>query len=147
MFGKLSAFWNLLKVGQEVSNVEFWKKAQSIGQPTIAALLMAIVALTKGTKYEIPLDNETALLIGGSIFAIVNWILTLVTSKRVGLPSTSASSAVQSEQLQSSVQESKQVEQSASNMQIKDSDNIISTISEADIAKARAFVAGKLGNK
>ena len=86
MFSKLSAFWNLLKVGQEVSNAEFWKKAQSVGQPTIAALLMAIVALTKGTPYEIPLDNETSLLIGGSIFAIVNWILTVITSKKVGLP-------------------------------------------------------------
>jgi len=86
MFAKLKALYNLMKMGEQVANPAFWKKVQAEGQPVIAALLIAIVGLLKGTKYEIPLDNETALLIAGGIFAAVNWVLTVVTTKKMGLP-------------------------------------------------------------
>lgn len=85
MLKKLKDLFNVLKLGEQVANPEFWKGVQSKGQPALAALMVAIVGLLKGTKYEVPIDNDTALLIAGGIFAAVNWVLTLATSKTVGL--------------------------------------------------------------
>lgn len=93
MFSKLGAFYNLFKLGQEVDNVEFWKGVQAQGQPVIAAILIAIVALLKGTKYEIPLSDDQAMLIAGGIFATTNFVLTLITSKRVGIKAADGVSA------------------------------------------------------
>ena len=85
MFDKLKALWRVLKAGEEVANPEFWKGVQSKGQPILATLLVSIVSLLKGTKYEIPLDDTTAMLVAGGVFAGVNWVLTIVTSKKVGV--------------------------------------------------------------
>ena len=85
MFNKLKALWRVMKAGEEVANPEFWKGVQSKGQPILATLLVSIVSLLKGTKYEIPLDDTTAMFIAGGVFAGVNWVLTIVTSKKVGV--------------------------------------------------------------
>ena len=91
MFDKLKTLWNLLHQGQQVADPEFWKGVQSKGQPVIAGLLIGLVALLKGTKYELPLDDATAGLIAGGIFAAANWVLTTISSKKVGLdPATAA---------------------------------------------------------
>jgi len=85
MFGKLGKFWDLLQYGKQVGDIAFWKQAQAVGQPVIAGLLITIVGLLKGTKYEVPLDDATASMLGGTVFFIVNAILTLITSKHVGI--------------------------------------------------------------
>ncbi len=46
---KLWKFLDLLKEGREVANPVFWKGVQDKGQPALAALLMTIAALLKGT--------------------------------------------------------------------------------------------------
>lgn len=79
---KLFDALNLLGQGRMVANPEFWKKAQSEGQPALAALLIGIVALLKGTPYEIPINDQTLGLIAGGIFAGINWVLTRVTTTK-----------------------------------------------------------------
>lgn len=91
MFKKIGLLLDLLKEGREVSNPVFWKRLQSEGQPVVAALITAVFGLLKGTKYEIPMDDATAMALGGSIFFVVNWVLTKITSKKVGLSATTTS--------------------------------------------------------
>jgi hypothetical protein len=79
---KLLAFWDLLNAGRQVANPEFWKKAQAVGQPVVAALLVTIIELLKGTEYEIQMDDATIALIAGGIFAVVNWVLTHITTTK-----------------------------------------------------------------
>lgn len=86
MFDKLKAFYNVFKIGEQVANPVFWKQVQSKGQPALAALLVAVVGLTKGTKYEIPVDDDTLMYFAGGVFAVTNWVLTNITSKKMGLP-------------------------------------------------------------
>ncbi len=93
MFGaleRLKAFYNLFKQGQCVTNPEFWKGVQSKGQPALASIILSLVALTKGTKYEVHMDPVTASFIGGGLFALSNWMLTTVTSAKVGMRPSSA---------------------------------------------------------
>lgn len=85
MFEKLGAFWNLFRRGQEVSDPALWKAKQVTGN-MMGAVILALVAVAKGFGYELPMDNETALLIGGGFVAIGNVVLTIITSKRAGLP-------------------------------------------------------------
>ncbi len=81
----MKLFFNLFKQGQVVANPEFWKDVQSKGQPAIAALLMTIVELLKGTPYEITMSPQMAMYIGGGIFAVTNGVLTTITSAKVGM--------------------------------------------------------------
>lgn len=73
---------SLLNQGKMVANPEFWKKAQAEGQPILAGILIGIVALLKGTDYEIQIPDETLALIAGGIFAAINWMLTRITTEK-----------------------------------------------------------------
>jgi hypothetical protein len=79
---KLFAIWDLLNEGRMVANPVFWKKMQSTGQPVLASLLIGLVALLKGTPYEIQVPDATLTLIAGGIFAAVNWLLTRITTTK-----------------------------------------------------------------
>lgn len=84
MFEKISAGWNLLRKGEEVSNVEAWKTGH-VTANAVAGVLVAAVALLKAFGYSLPIDDDTALTIGGGIVAVVNVVLTCITSKRAGI--------------------------------------------------------------
>lgn len=79
---KLFAVWDLLNEGRAVANPEFWKKVQAEGQPALATLLIGVVALLKGTKYEIPISDVQLGYIAGGIFCAVNWVLTRITTTK-----------------------------------------------------------------
>lgn len=79
---KLMAFWKVLGEGRMVADPVFWKQMQSVGQPTLASFLIGLVALLKGTKYEIQIPDETLGLIAAGIFATVNWVLTRITTTK-----------------------------------------------------------------
>ena len=89
MFEKLSGFWSLFKAGQEVANAEKWKSHQ-ITATMLAAVFMALVNVLKGYGYDLPITNEVAMEIAGGFIAVVNVILTTITSKRVGFATKSA---------------------------------------------------------
>lgn len=97
--GKLFALLALFRKGAEISDVEKWKSHQISGN-VFGGFILALVAVLKVFGYELPVDEDTALLIGGGIVALVNVLLTAATSKRAGIlpakaePSGASDSAV-----------------------------------------------------
>lgn len=81
MFGE---FLRVLKVGESVANPAAWKKGQITGT-MVGILILGLVHLAKRYNVQIPVDQTTADLIGGGIVAIANVVLTLSTSKTVGI--------------------------------------------------------------
>lgn len=85
MFNKLPLLWRLLQNGSEVMNKEAWKRGQAYLQPIIAAFIMTLVAIAKTFGYDLPIDDSTAMMIGGAVFFAVNTVLTIITSKSIGI--------------------------------------------------------------
>jgi len=83
MFGKIGAFFNLLRVGQEVSDPQLWTRRQDFGNK-IGALILAIVAVLRFYDIDLPIDAEAALLIGGGIATLWNIVLTYIAHKHLG---------------------------------------------------------------
>jgi len=88
MFEKLKLFYDLFRKGQEVANPDSWKNKQ-ITANILAGIILSIVALAKAFGYDLPIDQDMAISIGGGFITIVNVILTITTSKKVGLPAKS----------------------------------------------------------
>ena len=83
--GKLLAIWKLFRKGEEVTNPEAWKLGQ-ITATAIIAFLAAAVQAAAAFGYEVPVDENQLTAIAGGVLAVGNVVLTLVTSKRAGLP-------------------------------------------------------------
>jgi F0F1-type ATP synthase epsilon subunit len=103
----------------------------------LAGLLMAVVQLARVFGHEIPIDNDTALVIAGGIIAIFNTVFTITTSKHIGLPSTSVREAKQTLRSveQPAAEESSQVQAESAPAVERGSD--VSTID--DDVRARAI--------
>lgn len=84
MLSRVKALWSVFKAGEEVADSAKWKGRQ-ITVTMIAGLIIALVHLAKVFGYEIPIDSDTATAIAGGVLAIANVVLTLVTSKKIGL--------------------------------------------------------------
>ena len=84
MFSKLSAFFDLFRKGQEISNAEAWKKG-TISVSALSAFLYAIVKLTKGTQYEVPLDESSVEAFSGAVLTLAATVMHIVTSKKAGV--------------------------------------------------------------
>lgn len=94
MFAKLSAFFDLFRKGQEISNAEAWKKG-TISVSALSAFLYAIVKLTKGTQYEVPLDESSVEAFSGAVLTLAATVMHIVTSKKAGvLPAKSTAEAL-----------------------------------------------------
>lgn len=83
--GKLLAIWKLFRKGEEVTNPEAWKLGQ-ITATAIIAFLAAAVQAAASFGLEVPVDENQLTAIAGGVLAVGNVVLTLVTSKRAGLP-------------------------------------------------------------
>lgn len=84
MFSKLGAFWDLFRKGQEISNADAWKKG-TISISALSAFLYAVVKLTKGTQYEVPLDESSVEVFAGAVLTIASTIMHIITSKKAGI--------------------------------------------------------------
>lgn len=84
MFEKLGAIWNLFRKGEEIANAEAWKTG-TISVSALTAFLFAAVKLTKGTQYEIPLDEASVEAFSGAVLTIASTIMHVVTSKKAGI--------------------------------------------------------------
>lgn len=85
--GIMSKLWALLalfKKGNAVANPALWRAGQVTGN-MLGALILAIVQTAKVFGYELPVDTATAYAVGGGIVSITNAIVTVVTSKHVGV--------------------------------------------------------------
>ena len=82
---KLTAIWKLFRKGNEVANVEAWKLGK-ITVDALAAFLAAILGTAQAFGYTIPLDSSGIALIAGGVYAFGGMVVTIITSKRAGLP-------------------------------------------------------------
>lgn len=81
MFGNL---FNLLRVGSELRAAVLAKNLQNITN-ALGALILIAVQVAKGFGYPLPIDEGMALSIAGGFVAVVNVILTTISSKKVGV--------------------------------------------------------------
>lgn len=81
MFRIIKAAFEVFRAGQSVNNPAAWKNAQ-----LICNLLVALVALAAAFGFDLGLSD--AEIAGGAAFiaAVVNGILVVATSEKVGLP-------------------------------------------------------------
>lgn len=84
MLDKLKSVWNVFKQGQAVANPAAWKRGQ-ITATMLGGFFIAIVQLAKAFGHDIPLDADTSTAIAGGIVAGVNWLLTIVTTDKIGI--------------------------------------------------------------
>lgn len=82
---KLAALFALFRKGSEVADVEKWKSRQ-ITANTLVALLAAVVAVARAFGVAVDIADADLAAIAGGVFAAGNVIVTIVTSKRAGLP-------------------------------------------------------------
>jgi hypothetical protein len=82
---KLAAFWRLLHVGECVEDPASWKNRQ-VTANQLGAIIMAIIGVCHVYGISVPVDDASALAIGGGILAAVNVVLTIVTTNKIGLP-------------------------------------------------------------
>lgn len=84
---KISAIWNLFRQGQCVADPAKWKGRQ-ITATVLGVFLLGIVNLLAAFGYSIPIDVETANAIAAGIIAVVNTVLTITTTEKVGIKVT-----------------------------------------------------------
>lgn len=83
MLDKIKAIFAVFQAGKSVSDPTAWKGRQ-ITVNMLVALIVAVAHLSKVLGYDLQLDTETINGIAVGVLAIVNWLLTLSTSKKVG---------------------------------------------------------------
>ena len=83
---KLLAVLALFRQGNVVANAAAWKNRQ-ITVTALGAFLLALIHVLKAFGVEIPVDEETANTIAAGVLCLVNIVLTLVTTDKIGLPS------------------------------------------------------------
>ena len=85
----MKALFDLFKKGNAVADPSKWKNRQ-ITATMLAMLIVALIKVIGLFGYEIPVDENTATAIAGGIIGVVNVVLTLTTSKTVGVPEPDA---------------------------------------------------------
>lgn len=95
IFTAIPQFLDLFKKGKEVANPTAWK-AGTIAANTLVAFLGAAITLAKNFGYNLGVDDATLqqLAVGiVSLGGLVNAIMHVVTSARVGLSAGNADNA------------------------------------------------------
>ena len=82
---KLFSLLGLFRQGVAVSDPKKWKERQ-ITATVLAGVVLAVVNVLGAFGYALPIDTETANAIAAGIIAIVNVILSITTTDKVGLP-------------------------------------------------------------
>ena len=135
MFGKLGLFYDALQIGEEIASPEKWK-AHLITGNKLALLFTTLLGIAHAYGYKIDVDNQTILEIAGGIVALANWLITLATSKKVGLP---LSTLVAAQQVAGSVQ------QGTPTVQTAVSQEFVQPVDSALIGEAEAALAADRG--
>jgi len=84
MIKKIKASMTLLKKGQSVADPQKWKKHQ-ITATTLTAVIWAAINAASAWGYDVPINEETVDGVAIGVIALVNWMLTLSTSDKVGM--------------------------------------------------------------
>jgi hypothetical protein len=81
----LSDFFSAFRKGQELVNTETWKN-RTILLNALVAFIAALASIAKGFGYDVPVDSQALGSGVVAVVALVNGVMQIVTSKRVGLP-------------------------------------------------------------
>lgn len=74
----------VFRAGEAVDDPAKWKQGQ-VTANAVTVFLAAAVTLAKGLGYDLHIDNATLAAVGTGLFALVNWLLTVATTKHIGL--------------------------------------------------------------
>ena len=88
MIKRAKAAYTLLKKGKVVADPAKWKSRQ-ITATALTGALWAGIQAAEAFGYAIPVDEQTVDSVAVGVLALVNWLLTLSTSEKVGLQSRS----------------------------------------------------------
>ena len=86
---QVKPFFELFKQGKEVANATAWKNGTN-SVNAVAGVLGAVAAIAGGFGYDFNLSEETlqqAAAGAVAVVGIVNTVMHVITSKKVGLPS------------------------------------------------------------
>ena len=83
---KIKSILNLFRKGSAVLEPAKWKERQ-ITATVLAGVILALVHVAAAFGFVLPVDMEIANSIAAGIIAVVNVILTITTTDKVGLPS------------------------------------------------------------
>lgn len=84
MITKIRAALKALKKGKAVADPAKWKSRQVTATMLTGAIWAAIQA-AEAFGYAIPVDEATVDSVAVGVLAVVNWMLTLSTSEKVGM--------------------------------------------------------------
>ena len=84
MIAKMKALMTLLKKGRSVADPAKWKSRQ-ITATALTGAIWATIQAAEAFGYAIPVDEATVDSVAVGVLALVNWLLTLSTSEKVGL--------------------------------------------------------------
>ena len=86
MIKRAKAAYTLLQKGKAVADPAKWKSHQ-ITATALTGVIWAALQVAEVFGYAIPVDEQTVDSIAVGTLALVNWLLTLSTSEKVGLQS------------------------------------------------------------
>lgn len=82
---KLWAILNLFRRGSAVADPAAWKNGQ-ITVNALVLLLGALVGAARSFGYDLPIPDAVLAQLAAGLLGVVNSLLTVITSKTVGLP-------------------------------------------------------------
>jgi hypothetical protein len=82
---KFTALFELFRLGHAVIDPALWKMRQ-ISANIIAGIIMAAAYAARSFGIDLPVTDETAIVIAGGVLAVINMVLTVTTSKTIGFP-------------------------------------------------------------
>ena len=87
MISEFKAATDVFHEGKELANSVVWKNRQVAGNH-VTLLLIAGVGVAKGFGYDINIDRDTLEIAGmgiGAVVVVINQVLNVITSTRVGI--------------------------------------------------------------
>jgi hypothetical protein len=83
--GKLWALFSLFRKGAVVADPALWKTRQ-IEATTLAGVLVALVQTLEAFNVTLPFNADDATVVATAVLVVVNGVLTVTTTDKVGLP-------------------------------------------------------------
>ncbi|MCL2829442.1 MAG: hypothetical protein FWD77_01740 [Betaproteobacteria bacterium] len=88
MLQKILALFALFRAGNEVADPAKWKSHQ-ITANLLGGVIIAAANVAAVFGHVLPIDQDAANVLAAGVLAVVNVVLTLITSARIGLPPAS----------------------------------------------------------
>ena len=82
--GNLLAFFDVMRKGSAVADPALWRNRGAL-TGALAMLFMSAAALAKGFGYDIGIDHDTAMVLGGAVAFVVGLFTHVATTPTVGL--------------------------------------------------------------